>query len=37
MGGGSTIGSGPGGRGTEIRVTVPTAKIRAASAGQPER
>ncbi len=36
MGGGSTIGSGPGGRGTEIRVTVPTAKIRAAAAA-PQR
>jgi signal transduction histidine kinase len=36
MGGGSTIGSGPGGRGTEIRVTVPAAKVRSAAAS-PER
>jgi two-component system sensor kinase len=28
MGGASTIGGGPGGRGTEVRVTVPAAKIR---------
>jgi len=31
MGGASTIGNGPGGRGTEIRVTVPAAKIRSAA------
>jgi signal transduction histidine kinase len=31
MGGGATIGSGPDGRGTEIRVTVPSAKVRNAA------
>jgi signal transduction histidine kinase len=31
MGGASTIGPGPGGRGTEVRVTVPAAKVRAAA------
>jgi signal transduction histidine kinase len=31
MGGSCTIGRGPGGKGTEVRVTVPTAKLRAAA------
>jgi signal transduction histidine kinase len=31
MGGASTFGPGPGGRGTEVRVTVPLAKVRSAA------
>lgn len=33
MGGASTIGPGPGGRGTEIRVTVPVAQLRTSAPG----